>query len=51
MITKCFADSVVEILENRSLQNKLGKNASEFVKEHFTWDVAEKEFKKLLYRI
>lgn len=46
-----FADSVVEILENRSLQNKLGKNASEFVKEHFTWDVAEKEFKKLLYRI
>ena len=27
---------------------KLGKNASEFVKEHFTWDVAEKEFKKPL---
>ena len=46
-----FADAVVKILESRSLQNELGKSASEFVKERFTWDVAKKQFEKLLHGI
>lgn len=45
---QAFADAVVEILKNQKLQNELGKNASDFIRENYTWNVTRKLFEKML---
>lgn len=43
-----FADQVVSLLLKSEKRNEIGKNASTFVNEKFSWDVAEKQFETIL---
>lgn len=43
-----FADQVVSLLLKSERRNEIGKNASTFVNEKFSWDVAEKQFETIL---
>ena len=43
-----FAEKIVYLLENDKERNKMAKNGSNFVRKNFTWEIAEKEFKKIL---
>ena len=42
-----FADAVVELFENKAKANMLKDNAYSFVKENFTWKVAEEKMKQV----
>lgn len=42
-----FSAAIIKIFENDELYNSLRENASEFVKNHFTWKVAEEKLKEI----
>ena len=46
-----FVDYVVDILNDDDLYNKLSENGYKFVKDNFTWAIAEKEFEKYLKKL
>ncbi|WP_323090073.1 glycosyltransferase family 4 protein [Allobaculum sp. JKK-2023] len=46
-----FANKVVDILHNHNLERKMSINAREFIVSHFTWDIAKKQFSKLLMKV
>jgi len=43
-----FAEAVIDILTNSDKRILMGKNASRFIYENFTWEVAKNEWKRLL---
>lgn len=43
-----FANSILKLLDDDKLRTKIGKCGSNFVRKNFTWQVAEKELKKIL---
>lgn len=43
-----FANYVLEIMKNDKLRIDIGNNGAEYVNRNFTWDLAKKEFKKIL---
>lgn len=43
-----FANKVIELLENSKLQHEMGINGSRYVNQNFTWNVAERQFIRLL---
>lgn len=45
---KEFAEKVVELLKNDKRRVQIGKKGSEFITINFTWEVAKKQFEKIL---
>lgn len=43
-----FANAVIDVLCDNDLHNELAKNGNMFVKNNFTWKVAEKKIKNIL---
>ena len=43
-----FANSVVKLIDDAKLRKTIGFNAYTYVKNNFTWDIAEKKLKKIL---
>lgn len=43
-----FAKSVIALLKDDGKRIKVGKNGSDFIRNNFTWEVAKKQFEKLL---
>ena len=44
---RLFAKAVIKLLENGFMESEIGYQGSEFIKQHFTWDVAKEEFQKI----
>ncbi len=44
-----FADAVLKVISNKSLQEKMGANGRRFVLENFTWDVCAQKMLKVYY--
>jgi glycosyltransferase involved in cell wall biosynthesis len=42
-----FAGAVLSLLDNESYRNDLGKNGQQYVKENFSWKIAETRFKEV----
>lgn len=45
---KAFADAIIRVLRDEDNNQQMIENAFEFVKEHFTWSVAENRMKECL---
>ena len=45
---KAFADAIIRVLRDEGNNQQMIENAFEFVKEHFTWSVAENRMKECL---
>jgi len=43
-----FAEKIIYLLENDKYRKVIGKRGSSFVRKNFTWEIAEKAFKKIL---
>lgn len=46
-----FADAVVKIMNDKELYNELRKNGYQYVKDNFTWKVAEEKMKELFKEV
>ena len=46
-----FANAVIELLVNEKKRVQIGKNASKYIAENFTWDLAKKCFEEILANI
>ena len=46
-----FADKVVKVLSDAKLEHSIGLAARKYIVENFTWDVAEKQFKRIMMEI
>lgn len=44
----CFADTVVKLLCEKDYRLRIGKNGSNYIRNNFTWMVAQNGFQKLL---
>lgn len=49
--SNAVAEAIVNVLTDRKLKEKLTKNAMEFVKERFTWDIVADRFAELFRKI
>jgi len=49
--TDALADAIIKVLTDSTLNRKLRKNAIDFVKERFTWDLVADRFAGLFRRI
>lgn len=43
-----MANKILDLLDNTKLRKKIGKNAVDYVKNNFTWDISKEAFKKIL---
>ncbi len=48
---KQLADSIVNLLKNKTLQKKLSKNAMLHVKKAYSWDIVAEKFSKLYSKV
>lgn len=46
-----FAQKILTILQNKDIEKRFGKNGSDFIRNNFTWNIAEKKFIELLKEI
>jgi glycosyltransferase involved in cell wall biosynthesis len=46
--TKEYAEYVIELLTNKKLANKMGKEFSEYVKNDFSWDKISSKIEEIL---
>nr|WP_294493423.1 glycosyltransferase family 4 protein [uncultured Anaerosporobacter sp.] len=44
-----FADSVIALIDDEKMCEKIGQNARKFILSNYTWDVAKEQFSKLLF--
>ena len=46
-----FADTVLDLLEDRALRERLAANGRRLVEEHYSWEMCARELEQLLYRV
>lgn len=46
-----FANKVVNVLQDKELENFLSVNARDFILSHFTWNIAKEQFEKVLKEV